>query len=123
MLSWRYVFFVKQKTAYKMRMSDWRSDVGSSDLLGYESVRVKPGAEQITRAESLYQRINQGKPAIPRSDKWLPILQDWLPFILVSQLSFVVGAFLNSSWGFALAAALSVPLGLDRKSTRLNSSH
>lgn len=83
-----------------------------NQVVGYESVRVKPSAEQIARAEALYQRINQGKSAVPGSDKWVPMLQDWLPFILVSQLSFVVGAFLDSSWGFALAAVLSVPLGL-----------
>src|SRR3546814_8172417 len=29
-----FVFFFKQKTAYEMRMSDWSSDVCSSDLLG-----------------------------------------------------------------------------------------
>src|SRR3546814_18667720 len=29
-----YVFFFKQKTAYEMRISDWSSDVGSSDLAG-----------------------------------------------------------------------------------------
>src|SRR3546814_7242708 len=29
------VFFVKQKTAYDMRISDWSSDVCSSDLLGW----------------------------------------------------------------------------------------
>src|SRR3546814_20297980 len=29
----RYCFFVKQKTAYEMRISDWSSDVCSSDLL------------------------------------------------------------------------------------------
>src|SRR3546814_987717 len=28
----RIVFFVKQKTAYEMRISDWSSDVCSSDL-------------------------------------------------------------------------------------------
>src|SRR3546814_5481237 len=28
-----YVFFFKQKTAYEMRISDWTSDVCSSDLL------------------------------------------------------------------------------------------
>src|SRR3546814_2948050 len=28
-----YVFFFKQKTAYEMRISDWSSDVCSSDLL------------------------------------------------------------------------------------------
>src|SRR3546814_2091523 len=30
------VFFFKQKTAYEMRISDWSSDVCSSDLLGDE---------------------------------------------------------------------------------------
>src|SRR3546814_10625443 len=28
-----YFFFFKQKTAYEMRISDWRSDVFSSDLI------------------------------------------------------------------------------------------
>src|SRR3546814_1582907 len=28
-------FFFKQKTAYEMRISDWSSDVCSSDLLGF----------------------------------------------------------------------------------------
>src|SRR3546814_9000210 len=31
-LSYLYVFFFKQKTAYEMRISDWSSDVCSSDL-------------------------------------------------------------------------------------------
>src|SRR3546814_4614689 len=30
---WRFFFF-KQKTAYEMRISDWSSDVCSSDLVG-----------------------------------------------------------------------------------------
>src|SRR3546814_10043040 len=29
-----YIFFFKQKTAYEMRISDWSSDVCSSDLFG-----------------------------------------------------------------------------------------
>src|SRR3546814_6230628 len=29
---WMFVFFFKQKTAYEMRISDWSSDVCSSDL-------------------------------------------------------------------------------------------
>src|SRR3546814_5265849 len=32
-----YFFFFKQKTAYEMRISDWSSDVCSSDLLVDES--------------------------------------------------------------------------------------
>ena len=84
----------------------------NNQVVGFESVRVKPTAEQVRRAEALYQRINQGRPAIPRRDKWLPVVQDWLPFILVSQVGFLIGNWLGHSWGFALAAALSVPLGL-----------
>jgi len=84
----------------------------NNQVVGFESVRVKPTAEQIRRAEALYQRINQGKPAVPRRDQWLPVLQDWLPFILISQVGFLIGNWLGHSWGFALAAGLSVPLGL-----------
>src|SRR3546814_8447918 len=34
------IFFFKQKTAYEMRISDWSSDVCSSDLL------LQPGQQQ-----------------------------------------------------------------------------
>src|SRR3546814_9054112 len=30
-----FFFFFKQKTAYEMRISDWSSDVCSSDLVGF----------------------------------------------------------------------------------------
>src|SRR3546814_10865419 len=33
-------FFFKQKTAYEMRISDWSSDVCSSDLAGPDDERV-----------------------------------------------------------------------------------
>src|SRR3546814_655629 len=35
-----YVFFFKQKTAYEMRISDWSSDVCSSDLKNIERMRT-----------------------------------------------------------------------------------
>src|SRR3546814_5721378 len=47
------VFFFKQKTAYEMRISDWSSDVCSSDLdglhrdgkvVGHPAMRRQPGA-------------------------------------------------------------------------------
>ncbi|WP_034048465.1 methyl-accepting chemotaxis protein, partial [Pseudomonas aeruginosa] len=81
-------------------------------VVGYESVRVKPTAEQIQRAEALYRRLGAGKPAIPRRDRWLPVLLDWLPFILISQIGFLIGIWLNSWWSFILAGLLAVPLGL-----------
>src|SRR3546814_2692748 len=33
-------FFVKQKTAYEMRISDWSSDVCSSDLLEWDPAEL-----------------------------------------------------------------------------------
>src|SRR3546814_15573018 len=39
-------FFFKQKTAYEMRISDWSSDVCSSDLLGpVQDDQIVSGAE------------------------------------------------------------------------------
>src|SRR3546814_1915098 len=40
-----FFFFFKQKTAYEMRISDWSSDVCSSDLLG-KPVAVSAGAAE-----------------------------------------------------------------------------
>src|SRR3546814_11910787 len=37
-----YFFFVKQKTAYEMRISDWSSDVCSSDLSRPGGLRCPP---------------------------------------------------------------------------------
>src|SRR3546814_1182104 len=38
------VFFVKQKTAYELRISDWSSDVCSSDLRYLAIIRAKTAA-------------------------------------------------------------------------------
>src|SRR3546814_8881979 len=35
-----FVFFFKQKTAYEMRISDWSSDVCSSDLSGSQTMTM-----------------------------------------------------------------------------------
>src|SRR3546814_2634020 len=50
MLLWFFVF--KQKTAYEMRISDWSSDVCSSDLLGFE----EPASERVARLERIDRR-------------------------------------------------------------------
>src|SRR3546814_6048377 len=36
-----FFFFFKQKTAYEMRISDWSSDVCSSDLVPYHYMRAR----------------------------------------------------------------------------------
>jgi len=83
-----------------------------NQVVGYESVRTRPEREQIRRAEALYQRINAGKPAVPLRDRWLPVFQQWLPYIFLSQIGFLLGVWMHAGWGFLLAALLSVPLGL-----------
>src|SRR3546814_6753786 len=42
-LLWCRFFFFKQKTAYEMRISDWSSDVCSSDLAQQRNVRGAVG--------------------------------------------------------------------------------
>src|SRR3546814_4008920 len=42
MLGVLFVFFFKQKTAYEMRISDWSSDVCSSDLTRDDSAEAIP---------------------------------------------------------------------------------
>src|SRR3546814_13623540 len=50
-------FFFKQKTAYEMRISDWSSDVCSSDLPGARWHRGRPVAHR--------QRGLAAQPAVP----------------------------------------------------------
>src|SRR3546814_10758994 len=42
MLSCCFFFFFKQKTAYELRISDWSSDVCSSDLIGGRNLGPRP---------------------------------------------------------------------------------
>src|SRR3546814_7364060 len=52
-----YFFFFKQKTAYEMRISDWSSDVCSSDLL--KRLRSVPGLADARIQQSMrYPQID-----------------------------------------------------------------
>src|SRR3546814_9022303 len=48
-----FIFFVKQKTAYDMRISDWSSDVCSSDLL-----YAAPMGPLLTTISGMLQRLS-----------------------------------------------------------------
>src|SRR3546814_13316819 len=57
-----FIFFVKQKTAYEMRISDWSSDVCSSDLFaGFNSWRsvARKHVSGIENAQELTSSIGQ----------------------------------------------------------------
>ena len=79
-------------------------------VVGYESVRVADRrTDPARRGPSTVARRRQAGD--PRRDRWLPVLLDWLPFILISQIGFLIGIWLNLV-GFILAGLLAVPLGL-----------
>src|SRR3546814_1286592 len=60
-----FFFFFKQKTAYEMRISDWSSDVCSSDLIGHDA-RV-PGA-RCRRFASSSPEAREGRPRGSQGD-------------------------------------------------------
>src|SRR3546814_1537551 len=52
------VFFFKQKTAYEMRISDWSSDVCSSDLLVHRQGRRQDAAAGVGDAQAFEQALH-----------------------------------------------------------------
>src|SRR3546814_18864742 len=63
-----FFFFFKQKTAYEMRISDWSSDVCSSDLVGHRVVaqRQRHGDHRGHRLDAL--GVQLGKLLDPAQD-------------------------------------------------------
>src|SRR3546814_3968702 len=61
LLSVVFFFFFKQKTAYEMRISDWSSDVCSSDLdITDEKRHAEEAARYTTLLRSTLENISQG---------------------------------------------------------------
>src|SRR3546814_4604664 len=59
-------FFFKQKTAYEMRISDWSSDVCSSDLFRREPGGVAPGAADPAGDDAVVRRQLARRALEPR---------------------------------------------------------
>src|SRR3546814_5185319 len=99
--------FFKQKTAYEMRISDWSSDVCSSDLeakaLGTKVVLVNPYLEPGMKRYWVPSTAKSAAFGTKIADYWFPVSQG-------GDIAFLYGA-------------LKVIFEKDRKSTRLNSSH
>src|SRR3546814_5029099 len=68
-------FFFKQKTAYEMRISDWSSDVCSSDLHG-----PGLGAHPAGDTTGVRARAPEGVEAVGPLDRPPGILRDPQPF-------------------------------------------
>src|SRR3546814_2553736 len=107
------LFFFKQKTAYEMRISDWSSDVCSSDLLLAEAAlrlhqidRLLHGG--VDRQEARVEQHRVGRLHQRRGGALC--------------IALVARADVGQHAVEALGAAVGLQFG-DRKSTRLNSSH
>src|SRR3546814_7921532 len=62
-----FIFFFKQKTAYEMRISDWSSDVCSSDLRG----NLTPSPFLSTSVGAVAALAKAGGT---QADRWLPAI-------------------------------------------------
>src|SRR3546814_5427378 len=106
-----FVFFLKQKTAYEMRISDWSSDVCSSDLPSWYILLLEGGAPPASQC-STASRDRRDKARVRRTRGRI-----------------FYHAFGNAVGGERqdvrrlFARRSGRPGHLDRKSTRLNSSH
>src|SRR3546814_14053974 len=59
-----FVFFFKQKTAYEMRISDWSSDVCSSDLAEKREVLPDPKFGDVVLSKFMNCLMYDGKKSI-----------------------------------------------------------
>src|SRR3546814_3639149 len=106
-------FFFKQKTAYELRISDWSSDVCSSDL----EFRSITAPAVVVDAPQLLNRLHAAG-ALPRDFVAVVRYQgpraNGMPEL--HSLAPLLGMLQNQGRRVALVTE-------DRKSTRLNSSH
>src|SRR3546814_2988434 len=125
-----FFFFFKQKTAYEMRISDWSSDVCSSDLdffgllrkyglnrekamhIAPEGHAIQAGTEQLTE---IFEKA---------SERQLPIMVFTNSAGCVQINTGLVQRLVTAGlWFNVLDPDFNLHLRLYRKSTRLNSSH
>src|SRR3546814_2186606 len=117
-------FFFKQKTAYEMRISDWSSDVCSSDLtfgtVGFDESRT---SHVHVRARGWIERLHarvEGETVT----KGQLLLEFFSPELITAAFAFVRELHRGNPNTPEIARRKLRALGAAyRKSTRLNSSH
>src|SRR3546814_2736787 len=122
------LFFFKQKTAYEMRISDWSSDVCSSDLL---LVFADQLLRELGISEGVTLQLNTLGDAETREAWRAALIEHFeahraeLSEDSLDRLSRNPLRILDSKDSRDRPAADSAPDidALDRKSTRMNSSH
>src|SRR3546814_2577010 len=117
-------FFFKQKTAYEMRISDWSSDVCSSDLIPRDTVNM--GCGNITAAIKPNISVTQ---VVGENDHYVwPFRPGFLCLTgkrrQTSHAKQAKFQYEFIQFHFSLFSGfLFFDINEDRKSTRLNSSH
>src|SRR3546814_7844618 len=115
------IFFFKQKTAYEMRISDWSSDVCSSDLVQAKVTRLvgndKEGAAYVTS----YLAGDRPTPGAAADMMVHFAARGGLPSAMESS-QFGYNAMTEVMNTIESVRSQKNP-ATDRKSTRLNSSH
>src|SRR3546814_10554423 len=127
-----FFFFFKQKTAYEMRISDWSSDVCSSDLqLHFWDLRRRRHVQAIDLGAE-QQFVLELRPAHDPTKAY-----GFAGVVLsLKDLSSSIWLWHRENGAWAAQKVIEIPAepaeadqlppllqGLDRKSTRLNSSH
>src|SRR3546814_8416648 len=110
-------FFFKQKTAYEMRISDWSSDVCSSDLTLGIAERTPDQVKRLEtfRSRPFWYKCNRFAFVGPDVTVQWPAYSSWMDFEL--ELGLVIGRRGRN------LSVVSASDHIDRKSTRLNPSH
>src|SRR3546814_3353623 len=139
-----FFFFFKQKTAYEMRISDWSSDVCSSDLNGgtgasphtsikYAGTPWEMGLSEVNQVLTLNGLRHRIKL---RTDGGLKTGRDIVIAAILGAEEYGIGTLSLVAMGCIMVRQChsnTCPVGVcvqderlrakDRKSTRLNSSH
>src|SRR3546814_1475933 len=131
-------FFFKQKTAYEMRISDWSSDVCSSDLLAHNILRHRERLEAKGVNYGLLSGIGRNVGYFRQTELEADILSvsllataNYDPHIALAfwhvygpaHDSNIFNSRTPPGWATRVAVITSAIAPLDRKSTRPNSSH
>lgn len=81
-------------------------------MVGYESVRSLPTEAQKRRAEKLYARLREGKPAVPAVERWTySLVRSW-PLILAAAIILIAETFMSGAMLIGFTFALMIALGV-----------
>src|SRR3546814_5024551 len=118
-------FFVKQKTAYEMRISDWSSDVCSSDVVARGDEALARAGDDISALRRAHEMAAVARAVDGDDETVVDYLErvdraDTLWELNRDGEHALAGGRYGADGGGALAKFREA---LDRKSTRLHSSH